>query len=107
MGDGGLAFEICRADNEVVIAVSGEVDMATADQLAKQLASYADCDLVVDLADVRFLDSSGINALVCAYQAQRDVGRTLRTTHEQENVRMALRVTGVLDLFHGDRAGSD
>jgi anti-sigma B factor antagonist len=50
-----------------VLAVSGEVDLATADELfeAGTKALSADCaTLRIDLAEVTFLDSTGLAALI-------------------------------------------
>jgi anti-anti-sigma factor len=50
----------------VVIDVVGEVDMATAPRLAAALdpARYTAQRVVVNLSEVSFIDSSGLNALV-------------------------------------------
>ena len=98
-----LRFEV-RADGggDAVLLVKGEVDMATAPQLAACLADHTDRNLVVDLSEVPFLDSSGISVLVHARQILRNGGHTLRVTGEQENVRTVLEVTGLLESLHGD-----
>src|SRR5437763_15174478 len=47
-----------------LITVAGEIDLATALQLAEYLAQFTDGPVTVDLSAVRFLDSSGMNALL-------------------------------------------
>lgn len=100
--DGGLSFEITGGEDAVVIAVAGEVDMATAPQLIDCLLDHADQNVVLDLSETRLLDSSGLNALARAYREARDSGRTIRTTREPDIVRATLQVTGLFDLFHLD-----
>jgi anti-anti-sigma factor len=97
-----LSLEV-RSDGpaRVVIAVAGEVDMATAPQLAECLHQHRDVDVIVDLSGVTFLDSSGISALVVAYKGLHDAGHTLTTTGEQDNVRMVIETSGLLRTFHG------
>jgi anti-anti-sigma factor len=55
-------------DGGVRLAVGGEVDMATVSPLAATMASILDRpdtpQLVVDFADVTFLDSTGIATLL-------------------------------------------
>jgi anti-sigma B factor antagonist len=99
----GLTLDI-RTDGafQVVIAVSGEVDMATAPELAAYLRDHADRDVLVDLSNVGFLDSSGIGALLEGYNALADAGRVLRTTGERDNVRRVIEIAGVAGLLHGD-----
>jgi anti-sigma B factor antagonist len=93
-----------RQDGEtrVVVAVAGEVDMATAPQLEQVLAGHTGVDVVVDLAGVPFLDSSGLSVLVKTRAYVEGSGRTLRVTGEQDNVRKILEVTGLLGPLHGD-----
>lgn len=81
------------------VEVAGEVDMATADALAEALASALGTAgvsrVVVDLAGVTFLASSGITALVRANQ----LAGTLRTgfllTGCRPGVAQVLAMTGV------------
>jgi anti-anti-sigma factor len=88
--------------SKVTIAVAGEIDMATAPTLATCLRDHGDRDIVLDLAAVRFLDASGINALVDAYNMLREIGHRLWTTGERDNVRKVLDITGVLSILHYD-----
>ena len=90
----------------VVIAVTGEIDMAAAPELAACLLSHADRDVTVDLSGVGFLDSTGISALIVGYNALRDAGHSMRTTGEQEHVQRLLEVTGLTAVLHDDADGS-
>lgn len=47
-------------------AVSGELDLASADDLRTFIASMADAsrEVVLDIADLSFMDSSGVKAIV-------------------------------------------
>ena len=50
-----------------VVTVSGEVDLSTATafrDVSLEAMDSADGDLIVDLADVTFIDSTGLSALV-------------------------------------------
>lgn len=62
-----------RREGAVVLAASGEVDLATADQFQEAVrAAGAGAErLIVDLEQLGFLDSSGVRALLLA---ARDVG---------------------------------
>src|SRR5258707_11967064 len=65
------AFEIGRyeADQAVVLAVSGEVDMLNAPRLAEAIhaaLATGPTALIVDLSKVEFLASAGMSVLVAA-----------------------------------------
>ena len=57
-------------DDSVIVEVRGEIDLATAPELMRVVEAGLDAGpvevrrVVIDLSDVGFLDSSGLNALV-------------------------------------------
>jgi anti-sigma B factor antagonist len=51
-----------------LVSVVGEIDLATAPRLAETLVQFANGSVTVDLTDVTFIDSSGLNALVAAHR---------------------------------------
>ena len=98
-----LSLDVHLSGNgEATVVVAGEVDMATAPQLDACLCAQAARNVVVDLAGVSFLDSSGLGALVHARKILAANGHTLRVSGEQDNIRTVLEVTGLLEVLHGD-----
>lgn len=103
--------EIWTADirphtDRVVVILAGEVDLSGLTDL-RQVLSQANSHgvtVVVDLAAVRFMDSSGISALIGAYHDAVAGGRTLTITNPGGQVRRALHITGVLDLLATSQA---
>ena len=88
--------------SRITIAVSGEVDMASAPQLDDCLNSYANEDITVDLKDCGFLDSSGLGTLIRAYKLTRSEGHTLRTVNEPDHILKVLEIAGLANMFHGE-----
>jgi anti-anti-sigma factor len=56
---------------------------------------------VVDLADVTFLDSVGIVALVTAHKKAAAAGQTLTVVNPRGVVRRVLDLTGVFPMLSG------
>ena len=56
---------------ESVVRVSGDLDMSVTDELWAAIANLLDDDsrLVLDIEDVTFMDSTGLNAIVRAHRA--------------------------------------
>ena len=73
------AFDVSEGrDGHVVLHVSGEIDVSAKSLFEERLADMIeanDDDVVVDLADVSFIDSSGISVLLFA-RRQLKSGRT-------------------------------
>jgi anti-anti-sigma factor len=88
-----------RPDGEVLLQVSGEVDTATAPAfLANLRAAIQDGggEVVLDLAQVTFMDSAGIEQLVRAREESQGRIR-LRALHP--SVQRVLEMTALLDWF--------
>ncbi len=97
-----LDLRVQHHDDRAVVLVSGEVDLATCQQLRDVLAGLVDQGvhyLVVDLEQVSFLDSSGIGVLISVLRRIREHGGSLRLTAPTPHVRRVLELTGVTTLL--------
>ena len=102
-----LLLEVERRGVAATVSVRGELDAATAPDLADLCHSvHADGarDLVIDLTDTSFLDSSGLRALIEAHRLFSSDGN-LALAHASEPVRRLLEITGLDDYFTLDAAG--
>lgn len=88
-------------DGTCVLSVAGEVDLDGSAQLRDALLSCLDAapGTVVDLSEVTFMDSSGINALITAHQAAQANGTRLRLAAPQDAVLRVLQLVGVDTLI--------
>lgn len=80
-----------------VLAVSGEIDMASAQDfenaLAEAMAHGERTALVVDLSGVTFIDSTGLNALVRAFERHRWAGYGFTVVSSDRRVAMMFEVS--------------
>ena len=85
----------------VTIALHGEVDVLTVDQvrvaLIEALAAQPH-EIVVDLADLTFIDSTGLGALIFGFQRARDSGVRFRLARPSRSVRQILVLSGLLEV---------
>ncbi|MEU0884098.1 anti-sigma factor antagonist [Lentzea sp. NPDC005914] len=85
-----------------VVAVAGDVDMSTAPALIAELTNQVDkypAAVVVDLGAVSFFCSSGINALLDAYERTTSRGIPLHLVAPQQRVVRPLQIAGLSDIF--------
>ena len=77
-----------HAADILVVEVAGEVDMATSPQLTQAVEAAPDSmrRVVVDLSEVTFLDSSGLNALVVTRRSLAVRGIDLRVVSPADHV---------------------
>lgn len=84
------------------LAVSGEIDLASAPELSERLEeAILDTEgvFVIDLCDLRFIDSSGIQMLLRAMALLGREDRRLALVCPTGAVRRALELAGVGDVF--------
>ena len=92
-------------DGWAVLAVSGEIDIATAPSLRDRLhglLAEGKLQLVVDLDDVGFLDSTGLGVLVGVLKRARTEGGEVRIVCTQPRVLKVFEITrldSAFDLF--------
>jgi anti-anti-sigma factor len=83
------------------LIMSGEIDLAAQAMLRRTVEDVLHKDageVIVDLADVTFLDCSGIGALVYGRRLARERGRPYRIVNARDLALTLLRLTGVLTV---------
>jgi anti-sigma B factor antagonist len=98
-----LRINTTRTSAETVrVQVGGEIDMATVPALVEVLAAVIaerPSRIEVDLADVPFMDSTGVNALVRAHHRAASDGCRLCVTEPQHSVYRVLQMCGLLETL--------
>ncbi len=98
----GFEATTSSADGVATVLLEGELDIATAPVLDATLADVernGTGTVVLDLAGVRFIDSTGLRSLLSARQRAATAGRTLRLTNIPVDVERVFDVTGVRRIF--------
>jgi anti-sigma B factor antagonist len=88
-------FEVTvqRDDEVATVVVSGELDLATAQQLSAAVAEHDDAGLLVlDLNAVTFIDSTGVRVLIQADRACVRSGSRLVVVAGDGQVRRVLKL---------------
>lgn len=75
-----LLLRVFSAHDTVMVDVTGEVDLASRDQLVSVATAGGHPSVVIDLAGCTFMDCSGYSALVAARLAIEADGRSLTVT---------------------------
>jgi anti-anti-sigma factor len=105
LDDPGFTYEVHRQETAVVVRLRGELDLATAPELQRELLGILDepCSiLTLDLGELTFLDSSGLGALYRARQAADAGSVPLRLEAVPSHVMRVLDVTAMAPLFDLD-----
>lgn len=83
------------------VVASGELDAASAGQLASTLdgAQGADGGIALDLGGVTFIDSSGLRVIAAEVRRAGEAGSSFAVTEASDAVRRIFEMTGLGDLL--------
>lgn len=98
-----LTFEIQRSGDTETALCHGRVVAETVpilqDEVRRMIAESN--NVVLDLTDVDYMDSSGLGALVGLYVSAKRVGKGLRLINLSKRIQELLRLTRLLNVFEG------
>jgi anti-sigma B factor antagonist len=94
-------FEVSELDGLAVVRAGGEIDTHTVHEFHETVtrATSLASRVVLDLAGVTFVDSSGLGALIVARNSAREGGGTLSLVSPPPVVRRLLGSTRLHDVF--------
>jgi anti-sigma B factor antagonist len=85
----------------ITVALHGEVDVMTVDEVRMALGEAIAARpglIVVDLADLSFIDSTGLGAIIFGFQRARDEGMAFLLANPTRGVRQVLVLSGLLEV---------
>ena len=109
-GEEPLRWSVRCGAEGIDVAVTGEIDLATSGPLAQALTEVLDRKPVtvrLDLAEVSFLDSSGIRCLVGVAERAAAVGGRLVVRNPTPMVQRVLEICSVDQLLLADGMGGN
>ena len=104
MSDAPITLEltVSELDGDTVVRAAGELDVNTAPELREQLARLIAEDarqIVIDLTEVSFVDSTALSVLVSALKRLRQADGDLELASPNPSVRRVFEITGLTRLF--------
>lgn len=97
-----LSLETRQSDGRTIVAVGGEIDVYTAPRLRDritELVSAGNYNLVVDMEQVEFLDSTGLGVLVGGLKKVRAHDGSMELICNQDRLLKIFRITGLAKVF--------
>lgn len=99
---GSLTIQRLSDERGVVFQLAGELDLESAPELERQLREAAATQpdrLLIDLASLEFMDSTGLAVMVRAQRNARENGHRFSLRPGPTQVQRLFELTGVLDRF--------
>jgi anti-sigma B factor antagonist len=98
--DNELRVEVRSDGGATVLALGGELDLASSPMLEAELKRVGAQNpelLIVDLRELAFMDSTGLSALVRAYHRAREAGGRFGLVNGPPQIQRLLSLTGIGD----------
>lgn len=97
-----VRLDVTDRDGWSVVEAGGEIDVATAPRLREQLLTLVNDghhNIVVDLEDVEFIDSTGLGVLIGALKRVRSHEGDLRLVATENRILKIFEITGLTQVF--------
>ena|SRR5690625_4723338 len=97
-----LEVNIKKGKEESSILLSGEIDVYTAPQFKEKILPLTQIEghlIIVDLADVHYMDSTGLGIFINALKSSRKHNSKLKLIHLQDRVLRLFEVTGLNEII--------
>ena len=104
MPEGGrnLRIEVANTTSPTTVVLTGELDIATAPRLREALiavSNHGETNVIVDMANVTFMDSTGLAALVGPLKRFRSMNGQIVLRSPGRGVRKVLEISGLTRVF--------
>lgn len=88
-------------ENEIVVAVVGEIDAYTAPKLREELLQHAEGNhtIIVNLKGVSYLDSTGLGVFVSLFKQLKKNGGELKLIHLSGRLTRLFQITGLSNIM--------
>ncbi len=94
-----LQIEVRNGTEPVEVSLVGDVDVASETLVVETLSALATQQVIVDLSQVGFLDSSGIRALVIGHRASKAAGGSLALRGPSYEAAQVLELTRLTEVI--------
>jgi anti-anti-sigma factor len=95
-----LSIETRTQPSGILLLLRGELDMASASQLERAIASAAGerpRAIVLDLRELDFIDSTGLRTLISEHERSREAGRKFALVQGSKQVDRLMSITRVAE----------
>lgn len=99
---GELILNEVYSENNTKVSVCGEIDIYSARQFKENLYRIVDKsenDIIVDLGELKYIDSTGLGIFVGALKKARLNGRNIHIENTKDNIKKLFTITGLDKLF--------
>lgn len=95
--------KICDKKKYLLVEVKGDLDIYSEDEfksfIEKEIQE-ADKDIVIDIKDLDYLDSTGLGLFMKIYKILNEKGKSVSIINPKENILKLFKITDLTDVFN-------
>lgn len=93
--------EIKIEDDIQTVKLVGDLDVYSEEDFKEFIEEKIDVnkDLIFDLKDLDYLDSTGLGMFMLIYNKQKENGKSVKIINAKENIKKLFKITDLSDLF--------
>lgn len=98
-----MTINIEENDSKVMISVTGDIEMMSIKEFKEKLLKLGqetEKDIEIDLANVDYIDSSGVGVLISLLKLQKRKGKSVVITEVSDKVLNVLKLSSLADVFN-------
>ncbi|ESU31534.1 anti-sigma B factor antagonist [Bacillus sp. 17376] len=97
-----ISIDVKETESKLAVKVSGEIDAYTAPQLREKLFPLSEkegINMVVDLSEVNYMDSTGLGVFVGVFKNVRAHEGEFKIVGVSERLQRLFEITGLTDII--------
>ncbi|WLR54952.1 anti-sigma factor antagonist [Mesobacillus subterraneus] len=97
-----ISIDVKEKESKLAVKVSGEIDAYTAPQLREKLFPLSEkegVEMVVDLSEVNYMDSTGLGVFVGVFKNVRAHDGEFKIVGLSERLQRLFEITGLADII--------
>ena len=93
--------EIKIEDDIQTVKLVGDLDVYSEEDFKEFIEEKIDSnkDIIFDLEDLDYLDSTGLGMFMIIYNKQKENGKSVKIINTKENIKKLFKITDLSDLF--------
>ncbi|MFT8322562.1 MAG: anti-sigma factor antagonist [Bacillus sp. (in: firmicutes)] len=97
-----MIIDVKEKELDVEVKISGEIDAYTAPKLRERIYAFSEkkgIKMVVDLADVNYMDSTGLGVFVGIFKNVRANDGEFKLVNLSDRLKRLFEITGLADII--------
>ena len=95
--------KIYDKDDYKLVEIKGDLDIYAEDEFRDLIGleiENIDKDLIIDIADLDYLDSTGLGLFMKIYRLINEKGHTVKIINPKENILKLFKITDLTEVFN-------